>query len=434
MASNGILLQIVLLFLLILANGLFSMSELAVMTARRVRLQQRADDGDQGAQTALDLAAAPNRFLSTVQIGITLIGTLSGAVGGAALAGHLGTALDRVLPQLDRYNDDIALVLIVLIITYLSLVVGELVPKRLALANPERVAAAVAGPMKSISGVVGPVVRLLSISTDLLLRLLRVKSSDEPSISEDEIRGLLQEGQQTGVFEQAETSIVASVFRLGDRRVDSLMTPRVEIDWLDTEDSPADNLRYILESPHTHFPVAESNLDNVIGVLSAKQYLARVANGQPAELRELVQPAIFVPESMPGFDLLEELRHANQKLALVIDEFGGVQGMVTLYDLMEAIVGAIPEAGAQAEPPAVRRDDGSWLLDGMLNIEEFKDLLDIDDLPAEERAGYQTVGGFVLAQLGQIPRPGMHFTACGYRFEVLDMDGLRVDKVLAGKE
>ena len=433
MPTNQIMLQITLLLFLIIANGIFAMSELAVMTARKMRLQQRADDGDQGAQIALDLAAAPNRFLSTVQIGITLIGTLSGAVGGATLARELGAQMDRWLPSLINYNDDIALVLIVLVITYLALVIGELVPKRLALSNPERVAAMVAGPMNFISRFIGPVIRLLSVSTDALLRLLRIKSSDEPSISEDEIRGLLQEGQQTGVFDQAETSIMASVFRLGDRRVDSLMTPRIEIDWLDLDDDPADNLRYLLESPHNHFPIGEGSLDNVIGIMRAKDYLALVADHQPVDLRTLAQPAIFVPESMPGFDLLEELRHANQKLALVIDEYGGMQGMVTLYDLMEAIVGAIPDAGQSSEPPAFQREDGSWLLDGMLNIEEFKDLLDLDDLANENRAGYQTVGGFVLAQMGEIPRAGMSFKSSGFRFEVMDMDGLRVDKVLASK-
>jgi putative hemolysin len=320
-----------------------------------------------------------------------------------------------------------------LLITYLSLVIGELVPKRLALANPERMAALVARPMHFISRFIVPVVRLLSISTELTLRLLRVKNSDEPAISEDEIRSLLQEGTQSGVFEQAETSIVSSVFRLGDRRVDSLMTPRTEIDWLDIDDAPDMNLRYILDSPHTFFPVAEGSLDNVIGILRAKDYLARVADGQPLDLNELIQPAIFVPDSMPAFDLLEELRTSNQKLALIIDEYGGMQGMVSLYDLMEAIVGAIPDAGQSSDPPAIQRDDGSWLLDGMLNISEFKELLDLDELPGEDLAGYQTVGGFVLAQLGEIPRPGMNFETTGYRFEVLDMDGLRVDKVMASK-
>jgi putative hemolysin len=434
MLTTQVFLQIALLLFLIIANGLFSMSELAVMTSRKMRLQQRAEDGDKGAETALALATAPNRFLSTVQIGITLVGTLSGAIGGATLARELGVALDRLLPALTNYNDDIALVLIVLIITYLSLVIGELVPKRLALADPERVAAIVAGPMNLLSRFAQPVVRLLSASTEVMLRLLRVKNSEEPSISEEEIRGLLQQGQQTGIFEQAETSIVASVFRLGDRRVDSLMTPRIEIDWLDPNDDPADNLRYMLESSHTLFPIAEDSLDNVVGILRAKDYLARLADGQPVDMRTLVQPALFVPESMPGFDLLEELRHANQKLALVIDEYGGMQGMVTLYDLMEAIVGAIPESGQSNEPPAFQREDGSWLLDGMLNIEEFKDLLDLDDLPGEDRAGYQTVGGFVLALLGEIPRAGMYFYSGGFRFEVLDMDGLRVDKVMAAKQ
>ena len=408
------------------------------MTARRVRLQQRAEEGDLGARTALELAGAPNRFLSTVQIGITLIGTLSGALGGAALSGEVQRLLVplRLPENLSHY---LALGLVVIVITYLSLVIGELVPKRLALSNPERIAGSVAAPMKFLSRLTGPVVSLLSLSTEFILRLLRVKKSNDPPITEEEVRVLLQEGEQVGIFEETETDMVELVFRLGDRRVDSLMTNRTEIEWLDLADPFADNLREVLESPHGFFPVAEDNLDNVLGVLRSKDLLARVVDGvyrdaPNPDLRDLVQPALFIPELMPAFSLMEQLREASGNLALVIDEYGGLQGMVTLFDVLEAIVGVIPEQGHPLELLAIQREDGSWLLDGTLNIEEFKDLLDIDNLPGESRSAFQTVAGFVLAQLGEIPQAGQRFTWENWTFEVLDMDGLRIDKVLASPE
>jgi putative hemolysin len=426
--------QALLIFGLILANGVFSMSELAVMTSRKVRLQQRAEDGDTAARTALELSNAPNRFLATVQIGITLIGTLSGALGGAALASQVASLLNRLFPGLAAYNFTIAFSLIVLLITYLSMVIGELVPKRMALSNPERVAAFVARPMNLLSRLADPVVRVLSLSTEFLLRLLGVKTSDEPSISDEEIRMLLQQGEQVGVFEEAETEIVSSVFRLGDRRVGSLMTPRPEVDWLDMNDPIEENLRYVIDSPHSFFPVADGDLDNTVGILRGKDLLARVAEAKTADLKDILMPAFFVPGSMPAFDLLEDLRQSGTKLALVIDEYGGLQGIVSLFDLLEAIVGFIPEAGESDQPLAVQRDDGSWLVDGTLNVGEFKALFDLDELPGEGRAGYQTVAGFVLAQIGSIPKAGMAFQWEKWKFEVVDMDGLRVDKVLVKEE
>lgn len=430
--------QFSIILLLVLANGVFSMSELAVMTSRKVRLQQRAEEGDSGAKTALQLAEEPNRFLSTIQVGITLIGTVSGVFGGASLTDEVIWLLQMVGIPLSLARQ-LSLVIIVVIITYFQLVLGELVPKRLALTSPESVASAVARPMHFISRIAYPVVGLLSASTEFFLRVLRVKKSEDPPVTEEEINVLMQEGEQVGVFEETETEMVQSIFRLGDRRVYSLMTPRTEIDWIDLNDPFEENLRFILESMHNFFPVAEGSLDNVQGVLRSKDLLARIADGvydddPNPDLRPLIQPVLFVPESMLAFDLLENLRATGGKLALVIDEYGGLQGLVTLFDLMEAIVGMLPEAGDNSGPEAVKREDGSWLIDGGMNIVEFKDLLGLRNLPNEDRAGYQTVAGFVLAQLGAIPTVGQGFDMDNFKFEVMDMDGLRVDKILVQKQ
>jgi putative hemolysin len=423
--------EIIIILILVLLNGAFSMTEMAVVSARKVRLQQRAEDGDVNARTALALIDAPNRFFSTVQIGITLIGTLAGAYGGASVAILLQERLAQVdIPLVQRNAPVIALIVVVLVITYLTLVLGELVPKRLALANPERISAFIARPMTFLSTLAMPVVALLSYSTDLVLRMLRVKQSSDPAVTPEEITVMMEQGEQTGVFEQTETDIVEAVFRLGDLRVGALMTPRTEMDWLDVNDSFSENLRFVLESPHTFFPVAEGSLDEVLGILRSKDLLARVADGVEVSLYDVLLPAQFVPETMPAFQVLELLRGANGNLALVMDEFGGMLGIVTLFDVMEAMVGAISERGEPVVPDAVQREDGSWLVEGMMRIDTFKDLLDLDQLPGEDRAGYQTVGGFIMAQIGSVPEAGQHFVVSDMRFEVLDMDGMRVDKIL----
>jgi putative hemolysin len=423
--------EIIIILILVLLNGAFSMTEMAVVSARKVRLQQRAEDGDVNARTALALIDAPNRFFSTVQIGITLIGTLAGAYSGASVAILLQERLAQVdIPLVQRNAPVIALIVVVLVITYLTLVLGELVPKRLALANPERISAFIARPMTFLSTLAMPVVALLSFSTDLVLRMLRVKQSSDPAVTPEEITVMMEQGEQTGVFEQTETDIVEAVFRLGDLRVGALMTPRTEMDWLDVNDSFSENLRFVLESPHTFFPVAEGSLDEVLGILRSKDLLARVADGVEVSLYDVLLPAQFVPETMPAFQVLELLRGANGNLALVMDEFGGMLGIVTLFDVMEAMVGAISERGEPVVPDAVQREDGSWLVEGMMRIDTFKDLLDLDQLPGEDRAGYQTVGGFIMAQIGSVPEAGQHFVVSDMRFEVLDMDGMRVDKIL----
>lgn len=424
--------QLGVILVLVIANGIFSMAELSIVSSRKVRLLQRAEDGDKGAKAALELAEAPNRFLSTAQIGITLIGTLAGALGGATMARDIEYFLVQI-PAIKPYAHGLGLGLVVLLVTYLSLVIGELVPKRLALANPEGIAADIAGPMKLLSTLGRPVVWLLSVSTEAVLHLLRVRHTESSPVTPEEITGLMEQGEEVGVFEEAETDIVESIFRLGDLRAGALMTPRTDIDWLDLDEPFNENLRRIMDSPHTHFPVAQSSLDNVQGILRGKDILARVTDGKQVELREMIQPAQFIPESMPAFEVVELLKGASGNLALVIDEYGGMLGMVTLFDVMEAIVGGISERGEPVVPEAIQREDGSWLVEGMMRIDEFKKLFDIDELPEETRAGYQTVGGFVMTIIGAVPQPGQHFDCCGWRYEVLDMDGMRVDKVLVGK-
>ena len=428
---SSTIIEVIIILLLIMANGIFSMSEIAVISARKMRLQQRAEDGVKGAQTALELAESPNRFLSTVQIGITLIGILSGALGGATLSEPLADWIGQV-PELKPISTQLAVGLVVLVITYLSLVLGELIPKRLGLSDPERVAISLAGPMKILSRLIYPAVQLLTASTDSAMRLLRVRDSLDPPVTEEEIKGLMEQGTQVGIFEQAETNMIEGVFRLSGRMVGALMTPRTEIEWLDLDDGLEVNLTKVINSAHEHFPVAEGNLDNVFGVVRSKDLLAALRENQE-DWHQLVQPALFVPVSTTALKLLEQLRSASGNLALVMDEYSGLVGMVTLFDVMESIVGDISVRGGPVEPMAVQRDDGSWLVDGMMPVDQFKELIDVDELPEEERIGYQTVAGFMLAQIGAIPHPGVHFDGGEYHYEVMDMDGLRIDKVLVIK-
>ena len=421
--------EVLVIVLLIIINGIFAMSEIAVVSARKTRLQQRAEEGNPKARAALELANNPNQFLATIQIGITLIGILAGAFGGATIARQLDAMLSDI-PWLAPYSHPLSLGLVVLAITYLSLVVGELVPKRLALNSPERVATAIATPMQLLSRVAYPAVHLLGLSTEVLLRALGMKPSTEPPVTEEEIRALLEQGTQAGMFEAAEQEMVERVFRLGDRRVSAVMTPRTEIAWLDRR-APAEATRHIITtSVHSRFLVADGSLDNILGVVHAKDLLAHILSGQTLDLAATLQQPLYVPESMRALKTLELFKQSATHIALVIDEYGGIQGLVTPSDILEAIVGDLPEAGEQLEPLAVQREDGSWLLDGMLPVDEFKDLFDLDDLPGEDQGIYQTLAGFVIMQLGRIPVVADYFEWDGLKIEVVDMDGNRVDKVL----
>ncbi len=432
MNGNAIL-EILILFLLIVANGVLAMAEIAVVSARKVRLQERANKGDRKAEMALQLADEPNQFLATIQIGITLVGTLAGAFGGTTVARKLAQLLTEV-PYLAPYAQTISVSVVVVSITYLSLVIGELAPKRLALNNAEGVAARLAPVMQTLSRITAPLVNFLDVSTNFVVKLLGVKPTDEPSITPEELKTFIDLGTKTGVLEETEQEMIESVMRLDERSIGAVMTPRPEITWLDLDDPSEKIRRTIAESEHSRFLVVRDDLDNVMGILRVKELFSRETKEtreityQPDELQDLLHPPLFVPESMSVLRALELFKQQSTHIALVTDEYGIIQGMVTHHDILEAIVGFIP-ADEYEEPLAIQRDDGSWLLDGLLPTDDLKELLDLESLPSE-RANYQTVSGLIMSQLGNIPSEGQYFEWDHLRFEVVDMDVRRVDKVL----
>lgn len=423
------LFNLLLILILIIANGVFSGSETALITSKKVRLEQLAKQGNKSAKLALKLAKHPNKFLSTVQVGITLIGILSGAVGGATLSQSLQVFIEKIA-FLQPYSEALSFGIVVAFITYLSLVIGELVPKRLALNFPEKMACAVASPMNFLSNMTTPIVSILSYSTEGLLKVLGVKPSDEPPITEEEIKVLIEQGTEAGMFEEAEQEIVSRVFKLGDRTVKNVMTPRTSITWLDLEEPLENTKQEILASNYSRFPVGAESLDNCLGILRIKDYLNAIFAQKEINLKELLQQPLFVTENTKALKVIEMFRETGNHLALVTDEYGGIEGLVTLNDLVEAMVGNLPEDDEKNEPLVIQREDGSWLLDGLLSIDELKEVLDIETLPDEEEATYQTLGGLVIHFLEGIPISGQHFEIENLRFEVMDMDGIRVDKVL----
>ena len=416
---------------LIVVNGVFAMAEMALVAARKMRLQRLAASGNPGARAALELAAAPDRFLPTVQVGVTLIGVLAGAFGGATLAESLAARLAGVA-WLAEYREAVAVGIVVAAITFATIVLGELVPKRLALGKPERFAVALSRPMRLLSQLAAPVVRLLGAATRAVLWLLRARDPQDGAVSEEEIRLMIAHGAATGILHEAEHTMVENIFRLGDRRVSQLMTPRADVVWLDVEDPPAAQLETMLSSGHSNFPVCQRHVDNVLGVASLKDVLPRLAAGQAIALPERLRQPLFVGETTPAVRLPELLRRFGTHIAIVIDEYGGVQGLVTLDDLMTAVVGALPELDATPEEPeAVQRDDGSWLVDGVITPDRLRELLPVGVLPGEESGDFETLAGFLLTELQRVPRAGDHVTVNGVRLEVVDMDGHRIDKVLA---
>ena len=426
--------ELLLILLLILLNGFLAMSEIAVVAARQGRLEERARNGDQKSAAALELARSPSRFLSSVQVGITLIGVALGAVGNGASVAVLG----RLLQQLGLnplLSQSIALTTVLVMITLVTVVLGELVPKRLALSDPERVAAIAALPMRALATVAKPVVVFLSASTNLIVRLLGIQVSGEPPVTDDEVRLLLAEGTQAGVFEEVEQDMVERVLLLDDRRVSAVMTPRPDITWVNTEDPPEVIRRQIVESSYSRGPVARASLDEVLGEVRTKEVLLAMRSGHDEiDLAPYLRQPLYVPEIMPVLKVLEALKLASTEMALVLNEYGSVEGLVTLRDILEAIVGDIPSLDMDREPEAVLREDGSWLVDGVLPTDELKGLIGIDDMPGEAEGLYQTVAGFVIARLGRFPSASEHFACQGWRFEVVDMDGHRVDKVLILRE
>jgi len=421
---SNIPVEILILVFLLLLNGLFVMSEMAVVSSRKAKLQQQANQGNKHAKTALDLAQNPALFLSTVQIGITLISVLLGAVGGPAFSEPLAELLKRWL-LLGPYADTLALVIVVIIITVLTLLVSELVPKRLALHDPEKIAASVSGPMLFISKLFSPLVWLLGRATDFILKVMGAKPSAEPPVTEEEIQLLIDQGTEAGVFEEAEQDMVEGVFSLGDSRIYSLMTPRTDIVWLNITDSPDEIRRKVAECDYSRFPVCQDSLDTILGIIKARDLLAPPGlSNENFKLKDKLRPALYIPETMFASRALELFKEKSAELMLVIDEFGSLQGLLTINDIIEEIVGDI-----EVEPQATQRQDGSWLLDGMLPVDDFKELFTLTKpLPHEDE--YETLSGFVMMSLGRVPQATDHFEWSGLRFEVMDMDGHRVDKVL----
>jgi putative hemolysin len=421
--------EIFAIFILLIANGIFAMSEMAIVSVRKARLKQRADQGDKSALAALGLAEAPGPFLSTVQVGITLVGILAGAFGGSRIAERLAPSLSG-LPYVGAYAETIAFVLVVIVITYFSLVIGELIPKRLALHSAESIALRVASPMSKLSKFASPIVSLLDRSTNGLLRLFGLRESAEPPVTEDEIKILIEQGIHAGVFVETERDMVERIFHLADRRVSELMVPRTSMVWLNIDDSPEEIKAAISGSPHSRFPVAQETADNILGVVHIKNLWAQGLNQTPMNLRVVLEKPLFLPESTHAFRALEGFRQSRTQLALVVDEHGGIEGLVTLNDILEAIVGEMPGVGDTAEPLYKQREDGSYLIDGALAVNEFKKLFGLKHLPGEQDDWYQTVGGFVMTHLGKIPRAGDQFEWGGLKIEVLDMDRNRVDQLL----
>jgi len=429
---GSILTEVVVILLLLIVNGVFSMSELALMTAKRSRLEFRAEEeGNAGARAALDLAAHPTAFLSTVQVGITLVGVLAGAFGGAGISAVLAEQL-RTVTWLAPYASSVAFALVVAVITYLSLIIGELVPKRIALGNPERVASLIARPMRLISRIGGPLVRVLTGSTNFVLRLLGLGTVTEPGVTEQDIRALVEQGAESGVVQEAERALVENTFRLGDRTVDELMTPRPDVQWVDVADDPAAVRTQLAEAARDRFLVCAGGLDHVVGLIHAEDLLVRCMAGHPvadaAVLRTLAREPLFVPAAMPAFRLLETFRRSRQHTAVVLDEYGAVTGLVTLDDVLEALLGDVPDAGAPDEVDFQRQPDGSWLIYGATPLVDVESRLDLEATP-QERADVLTLGGFVMARLGRLPREGEHFEWEGRRVQVVRMAGRRIEAV-----
>ena len=427
----GVGTEVVVVLLLLVANGVFAMSEISIVAARKVRLQQRADDGDRRAAAALALARSPSQFLSTVQIGISLVGVLAGAYSGATIAEPLGDAFLQV-PLVAPYARGLSLGLVVAVITYLSLIIGELVPKRIGLNHPETIASWVARPMLLLARIGSPLVALLTGSTNLVLRIFGIRGHAEAHLTEDEIRAVISQGAESGALEENEESLVQRVFRVGDQRVGAIMTPRLDIEWVDVDALGEELREFLSEHRHGQFVVCQDSLDNVIGTVRAADLLSVAIKNSPIALRSLIKEPLFVPDSMGIFKLLEALKASHRHLAIVLDEFGAVEGLVTVTDLLEAFVGSLP-TDAAADRAIVARADGSWLVDGATPIDDVSTEIGMDDLPEGESSTYHTLGGFVMARLGRIPRTADVCEWGQMRFEVIDMDGRRIDKVLVSR-
>ena len=424
--------DVLLLLLLIMLNAVFAMSEMAVVSSRKARLQRMADDGFPGAKSAVQLNEEPSAFLSTIQVGITTIGILSGVVGEGLIAAPIAAWLSQY-EVLAPYAKGFSVALVVAIITYLSVVIGELVPKRLALLAPERIASVVARPMVWLAGIARPMVVGLSASSNLLLRLIGARRTDEPPVTDDEIKVLMEQGAEAGVFHQSEQAIVSNVLRLDDQRIGAIMTPRMDIFAIDLDEDDAMVRGAIAESPHSRVVVCRGGLEHILGVLRIGDLLKPALQGETLDVERHLAPPLFLPETISTTQLLESFRRERVQFGLIVDEYGDLQGLVSLTDVLTSIVGDLPEQDDPTDTDLVQREDGSWLVDGSVGLERLKQVLEIDELPEESERGFHTIGGFAMHSLGRIPSVADHFEASGYRFEVVDMDRNRVDKVLVAR-
>ena len=421
--------EIIIILLLIILNGVLAMAEIAIVSVRKSRLKQQANEGSKNAQAALELAQSPSRFLSTVQIGITFVGIFAGAFGGETIAKNLSSLLEKV-SLLAPYAEGIAILLVVAFITYLSLIIGELVPKRIALNNPETISKFMVYPMNFLSSIASPLVSLLTFSSDWALRLLQIKQSGEPIVSEEEIRMLIGEGTRAGIFNIAEKDIVERTLKLSDKKVNTLMTPRKEVVWLELDSSFKTLRNKIAKHPHAHFPVCRDSLDKIVGVVRAEDILTHFLLEEKIELQKSIHKPLFVPESMDGLKVLELFKKSGIHMVLVVDEYGNIQGLLSITDILEAIVGDISTIDELEEREITKREDGTYLVDGLASIDEFKDYFHIRKLPDEKSGVFHTAGGFIMYRLGHIPASGDKMEWADFKFEVMDMDGNRIDKIL----
>ncbi|RJQ29967.1 HlyC/CorC family transporter [Candidatus Parcubacteria bacterium] len=423
--------EIIFVLLLILLNGVFAMAEIAVVSARKSKLAARASEGSTRAQEALQLTKMPGKFLSTVQVGITGIGIIAGVFSGAKIAEPYAAHLT---PLFGVYSESVTLGLVIAVIVFLSLVLGELVPKRIALSNPEMIAMLVARPMLMLSEITAPLVNMLSNVTDFVLNILGVKSYEELPVSPEEVRVLIREGAKMGTFELAEKDIVERTLSLGNQRVTTFMTPRNEIIWLDVMSSLKTIQHIVRQDRFSYYPVCRKNLDKVVGIMVTEDILSQYFVDGKISLTKSLHKPLFVPESMDGLKVLEVFKKSGMHMALIVDEYGVVQGLITIDDILEAIVGDIPEMNQVGEKDIIKRDDGTWLVDGMVTMDEFKDYYHTPKFPGERSGTFHTIGGFVMYKLDSIPTSGDFVEHDGYRIEVVDMDGNRVDKVLVSKK
>ena len=428
---NSIGIEILLIFFLIILNGLLALSELALVSARKTRLEQLANEGALRAHIALKLVNSPDSFLSTIQIGITFISILAGAFGGATIA-KLMERYFATFPVLVPYSETISIAIVVVCITYFSLIIGELIPKKLALNNPENLAILVAPTIYRFSKLAHPLVVLLSGSTNTLLRVFRFKASPEQTVTEEEIKILIDKGTQAGTFQEFEQDTIERVFRLADRRVAVLMTPRTDIVWLDLNESEDETKRKIVRHIYSAYPVARDTLDNVVGVIRGKELLSLAMEGKPFDLKKTFRTPLFVLETTPAVKVMELFKKSKMHIGFVVDEYGTIQGLVTFGDILRSVFEDVEDT-VEGEREIVKREDGSLLISGSLALDEFMDYMEIVKLSDDEHTGINTIGGFVMAQLGTVPLEGQHFEWNGLKFEVVDMDGRRVDKILVSR-